>query len=313
MSIETILSKFGKSIDIFITYLRKCTRFSFAKLHEGGRIKVDGVPKMKHISGAISPYAILIFDSFVAFLSIFISIHLRVGMDFLDYSPIYIIKNMFVFGLVSSSVFLWIQTHQFFWRYTTIEDMVPIFLSVILSNILFFPLMTLMNREDFFPYSVLIINLFVLSIMLVTPRFLSRILYNQKIKKMKRFSKELEQQAEVPRILLVGNSASIEVFLREVVSNNDVSFNFEPVGILTFDREEVGHIINGIPIVGEIRDIHNVMRTLNNREKIFPKQIILTEKALPENAKRFLIRYVQENGMLLMHVIHQYTFNSISE
>jgi FlaA1/EpsC-like NDP-sugar epimerase len=178
---------------------------------------------------------------------------------------------------------------------------------------LFFPLMMLMNREDFLPYSVLIINVFVLSFMLMVPRFLSRILYNQKTSKMKRFAEKLEQQTEVPQILLIGSSQSIEVFLREVVSNDEIPFNFEPVGILTLDRDEVGHIIKGVPIIGEIRDIHGVIRLLNSREKIFPKQIIITEKSLPENAKKFLVRYVQERGMLLMHVIHQYTFNAISE
>jgi O-antigen biosynthesis protein WbqV len=261
-------------------------------------------------------YAILIFDSFVAFLSIFISIHLRIGMDFLDYSPAYILKNMLVFGLVSSSVFAWMQIHQSFWRYTSIEDFAPILLSVVLADILFFPLMLLMNKEDFLPYSVLVINTFVLTLMLLIPRLLSRMLYSQKLKKMraqeKRASSGPQTLIENPMVLLVGSKESAEIFLNEIVSNDDISFNFEPVGILTFDPMDVGRVIRGVSIVGELRDIHAVLRVIK-ADGITLRQIVITEKSIPENAKKFLVRYVKDHGLLLMHVIHQCMFDTVAE
>ena len=317
MSIESALSKFGKILDSAVSSIKKTIKVMFVNSSENTKHRSFGTDhRAKHSSSSVtSPYAILIFDSFLAFLSIFISIHLRIGMDFLDYSPIYILKNMLVFGLVSSSIFLWLQTHQSFWRYTTIEDMTPIFLSVILSNLLFFPLMMLMNQEDFLPYSVLIINIFVLSFMLMIPRFLSRMIYNQKLNKIKRFdsvTKRTEQSSDIPEVLIIGNSASVEAFFREVISNDDVSFNFDPVGILTLDQADIGRIIKGVPILGELRDINRIIKTLN-KEGIFPRQIVISEKNLPENAKKFLVRYVQEHGLLLMHVMFQCTFNTVSE
>lgn len=317
MSIESALSKFGRFLDSTVSSIQKTIKVMFASHKEHNKRRSFGHhPRMKHPSSSMtSPYAILIFDTFLAFLAIFISIHLRIGMDFLDYSPIYILKNMLVFGLVSSSMFLWLQTHQSFWRYTTVEDMTPIFLSVILSNFLFFPLMMLMNQEDFLPYSVLIINIFVLSFMLMIPRFLSRMIYNQRISKIKRFdsiTKRTEQASDVPEVLLIGNSDSVEAFFREVISNDDVSFNFDPVGILTLDQADEGRIIKGVPILGELRDINKIIRTLN-KDGVFPRQIVISEKNLPENAKKFLIRYVQDHGLLLMHVMFQCTFNTVSE
>jgi O-antigen biosynthesis protein WbqV len=263
-----------------------------------------------------SPYAILLFDSVVAFLSIFISIHLRIGMDFLDYSQSYIIKNMFVFGLVSSSVFLWLQIHQSFWRYTSIEDMAPIFLSVILSNLLFFPLMILMNQEDFLPYSVLIINIFVLSFMLMIPRFLTRMMYNQKINKIKKYGdlhhgNNSRKQSDSPQVILIGSTAANEIFLREVINNEDITFNFTPVGILAMDPEDIGRVIKGIPILGEVRELGRILRELRE-DDIIPKQLVITEKTVPEYMKNFLARYVQDHELLLMHVIHQYTCNPVT-
>ncbi|MDR3031461.1 MAG: hypothetical protein LBU35_03705 [Holosporales bacterium] len=306
MSIESKLSKLGKLMDKFFSKLYK----SFSSMESEKHTKSNNA---QHSSLNFS-YAILTFDSFVAFLSVFISIHLRIGMDFLDYSPSYIVKNMFVFALVSASVFLWLQTHQTFWKYTSIEDMTPIFLSVILSNVIFFPLMILMNQEDFLPYSVLIINVFVLTFLLLIPRFLARMIYNQRINKMKRFDNitRREKQLDIPKVLLIGNTESIDVFLREVVINDEVSFNCKPVGILTLTPADIGRIIKGVPIVGDIRNLIGVLKELNASGES-PSQLVMTEKTMPDNVKKFLVKYVQDHGLLLMHVIHQYTFNTVSE
>jgi FlaA1/EpsC-like NDP-sugar epimerase len=309
MSIEKKLSAVGKRIDSMIERIAEVSNSIFLKTRRSGK------GMRRDIANVHQSYAILIFDSFVAFLSIFISIHLRIGMDFLDYSPAYIIENMLVFGLVSASVFAWMQTHQLFWQYTTIEDLVPISLSVILSDILFFPLMLLMNREDFLPYSTLIINTFVLTLMLVIPRLLSRMLHNQRLRTMRmQGASNGAQNASLanPRILLVGSKESAEVFLNEIVSNDDVTFNFEPIGILTFDPLDVGRVIRGVSIVGELRDIHEVLKTVR-ADGIALRQIVITEKSIPENAKKFLVKYVKDHGLLLMHVIHQCMFDTVSE
>lgn len=308
MSLETKLSKLGKVLD---SLTAKSINFIQDLFFE--RKKNTRNSKGNHT--ASSPYAILIFDSFIAFLSIFISIHLRIGVDFLDYSPIYIIKNMLVFGLVSASVFLWLQTHQSFWRYTSVEDMLPLFLSVALSNIIYFPLMLLMNQEDFIPYSVLTINLFVLSFMLIIPRFISRLLYSNKINKMKKIddlTKVEDRQAEIPEILLIGSPSSVDVFLRDVITNDDIQFNFDPVGILSIDQVDIGRSIKGIPIIGDVRNIGSSIHQLA-KSGIFPRQIVITERSIPDNMKKFLLKYVQDHGILLMHVFHQCTFNAVME
>jgi O-antigen biosynthesis protein WbqV len=309
MSIERKLSTVGKCIDSVVEKVATMAKAVIPGDHHGGR-RPRG-----DIASVPQSYAILIFDSFIAFLSLFISIHLRIGMDFLDYSPAYILKNMLVFGLVSSSVFTWMQIHQSFWQYTTIEDLCPISLAVILADILFFPLMVLMNREDFLPYSVLIINTFILTLMLIIPRLLSKLLHNQRLKKTRMRgvrSQGQNTQMENPMVLLVGSKESAEIFLSEIVSNDDITFNFDPVGVLTFDPLDVGRVIRGVSIVGELRDIHTVLRTVK-ADGIVPRQIVITEKSIPENAKKFLVKYVKDHGLLLIHVIHQCMFDTVAE
>ncbi|MDR1390923.1 MAG: hypothetical protein LBI95_00940 [Holosporales bacterium] len=318
MSIESTLSKFGKHLDILLLNIKRITGgtlSSLARANQSKRKSINSAKPGNHSSATRSPYLILVFDSFIAFLSILVSIHLRIGMDFSEYSQIYIFKNMFVFSLVSSSVFLWFQIYQSFWRYTAVEDLVSIFFSSTLSNIVFFPLMLLMNQENFFPYSLLIINTLVLSLMLILPRFLTKVLYDHRLKRTKKFDaleKRMGRLSNTSKVLLVGASASVESFFREVISNEDVIFDFDAVGILTLDQSDVGRIIKGIPILGELRNIHDILRTLS-KEEVFPKQVVITEKFLSESAKKFLVKYTQEHGLLLLHAIFQCTLNAVEK
>lgn len=314
MSLEKKLAEFGKSVDRVSSSIRAFLKKTIMNTVGSHDEKQRRRTSKKNNSALAAPYTILLFDCFIAFLSIFISIHLRIGMDFLDYSPSYIIKNMFVFCLVCSSVFLWLQTHQSFWRYTSIEDIISLFLAVVLSNIIFFPLMMLMNQEDFLPYSVLVINVFVLSFMIITPRFVACTLYNHRMNTSRNNSEihNLQKVHESPSALLIGGSNATEIFLREIVMNDELDFQFNPIGIVSMDISEVGRTVKGLPILGEIRELHLVMKSLK-KEGIYPNHLIITDKNLQDSVKKHLLKYTQDNKLILMHVFYQYSFNTVTE
>jgi FlaA1/EpsC-like NDP-sugar epimerase len=302
MSIESKLSKIGRALDMWGGIIRE--RFFCV-----GRRKRDHT---KHRSDQI-PWSIISLDASISFTTLFLTIYLRIGVDFLEYSPFYILKNMFVFGLVSVSTSLWLNVHQPFWKYTSIEDAIPVLLSVLLSNIIFFPLMMLMNQEDFLPYSVLVINAFVLAFTLLLPRFLSRILYNKRISKVRRFEMMAEEgggSVAGQQSLLVGSSKAIDVFLGEIFQDEEAGFNFQPVGILTVNPSEVGRTIRGIRILGEVRHLGSIMRELR-MGNVYPKQILTIGKILPEQIKKFLVKHAEENGLILSHIVRQYSFSSL--
>jgi FlaA1/EpsC-like NDP-sugar epimerase len=131
------------------------------------------------------------------------------------------------------------------------------------------------------------------------------------MKKYGSIDDKTHQQIDAPQVILIGSNASADVFLREVVINEDITFNFIPVGILTLDSDDVGHVIKGVPILGEVRDLGKVLYELRE-ENIFPRQLVITEKSIPDKMKNYLLRYVEDHNLLLMHVIHQYTFNPVS-
>ena len=110
---------------------------------------------------------ILIFDSLIASTSLFISIQLRVGIDFFSSSYFLLFNNVFVFGLVSSSIFIWLkiselvspETNEFVSPETNLNYINKLLLAILLSNTVFIPLMYFMNCNVDLPFAVLIINI----------------------------------------------------------------------------------------------------------------------------------------------------------
>jgi O-antigen biosynthesis protein WbqV len=168
-----------------------------------------------------------------------------------------------------------------------------------------------MNQEDFLPFSVLIINTFVLTLILLIPRFIARIMHTNKTKKIKRKEAENRQKGrlinERCRILLIGGADSARSFLEEMSTADDVSYEMEPVGIVTLDQSEVGHTIKGVQIVGTIRQIDGIIKELALSE-VSLQQIVITEKDLSPKIKQFLTECCRKHCVLLVQAFHQYTF-----
>ncbi len=247
----------------------------------------------------ILPQAVLLFDVFLAFLSLFIAIYLRVGDEFLDYTPGYILKNMVVFMLTSLSVFIWMQTHRALWRYFSLEDCVPLTLSVILSSILYFPLMILLAQQESLPRSVPFLNALVYIVLLCLPRFIYRSVHERHTVQKKRL---LAEQA-VP-VLLVGNGDAIELFIREVMHSPALSY--QPVGILSPNTKEKGRRIHTVPILGLPDNWENFIRELRSLSKR-PVQIIITDMDLPHEFLAAVSNVSQRCSLPMMQMLPQFT------
>ncbi len=265
----------------------------------------------KHFDTAVNhphlvmPQAVLAFDTLMAFLSLFISLYLRVGDEFLDYSPQFILKNMLVFALTSASIFCWMQTHRTLWRYITFEDMVPLSLSAILSNVIYFPLMILIAQQESMPRSVIIINNLVFITLLGLPRFLYRLVHERHLHQNKRKNAE----ASIP-VLLIGCSAQAESFIREVLHSPNLPY--DPIALITLDDEEIGRKIHGVPITGSLKELAFVLNDLKTANRL-PKQLIITHNQLEADSRRLIAQTARLYGLTLMHLLHHFSLDVIEE
>ncbi len=252
---------------------------------------------------AILPSAVLVFDTLMAFLSLFIALYLRIGDEFLEFTPEFILKNMIVFALVNCSISFWMQTHRAIWRYVSLEDMIPLALSTVLSTVIFFPLMLLMAQQEALPRSVPIINALVLIMLLGLPRFIYRSIHDQHLLQKRRASAE----ASIP-VLLVGNGDSTELFIREVLHSPDLPYH--PLGLITLEEEEVGRHIHSVPILGTIEELDKIILSLN-KEKQFPKQIIITESSILKAKKQLVSKAAIAHGLTLMHMLQHFSLDVV--
>jgi len=254
---------------------------------------------------AILPSAVLTFDTLMAFLSLFIALYLRIGDEFLEYTPEFILKNMVVFALVSASIFFWMQTHRAIWRYVSLEDIIPLALATILTTILFYPLMLLMAQQESLPRSVPLINALVLIMLLGLPRFIYRSIHDQHLLQKRRANAE----ALIP-VLLIGNGDSTELFIREVLHSPSLPYN--PLALITFDEDEVGRHIHGVPILGTIDELDEIIESLNI-EKHPPRQIIITESSILKTQKQLVSKAAIAHGLTVMHMLQHFSMDVIDE
>jgi O-antigen biosynthesis protein WbqV len=247
----------------------------------------------------MAPFVVLIFDVFLAFLSLFLAIYLRVGDEFLDYSPSFILKNMIVFALTSLSVFIWMQTHRTLWRYFSFEDAIPLSLSVILSTVIYFPLMILLAQQESLPRSVPFLNASVYLVMLCLPRFIYRYIYDRHFIQKKRL---LAEQA-VP-VILAGNGDATELFIREVMHSPALSY--EPLAILSPDASEKGRTIHSVPIIGTPFNFEKSLQKIEAFGKV-PVAIIITDADLAADFLDALSKIAESKNLSIMKMIPNFS------
>lgn len=227
-----------------------------------------------------NPIIILIFDGLVASISLLISIQLRIGLSSLN-SSILLFNNIFVFGLVSVSIFIWLKSNN-----QLLNHVNKLLISVVLSNTIFIPLMYLMCRNNDLPFTTVIINMFVMSCLLIGSRF---IYYNFKFKSY---------------TLLIGNNKSIIMFLRSY--KNTIIDTLKYIGIINTNPNI--NINNGIeiPVVGNISELPNIIRLID------VSQIIIIDNELSNDDREVLFVLSQQYKFLLVQV-YTYANNQITK
>jgi O-antigen biosynthesis protein WbqV len=247
----------------------------------------------------ILPQAVLIFDVFMAMISFFISVYIVVGNEFFEYTPSYILKNMAVFMLISVSVFIWMQTHRTLWRYFSIEDCIPLSLAVLLSTVVYIPLMILLSQQESLPKSVPFINFLVYLTVLCLSRYIYRNAYEQHATQKKRLLAE-----QLVPVILAGSGHSTELFIREVMHSPALSFN--PIGILSPNIREKGRRIHTVPILGTGEPIDALIKAMRGLQKR-PLQIVITEADLPQEFLETVTAVSQKCGLPMMQMLPQFS------
>src|ERR1700747_1291889 len=211
-------------------------------------------------------------DVIIAALSFVISFYLRVDASIAGYSLPLLLGYDVAFAAIAGAVFWWTGLYRGIWPYASLPDMLALLRAVTIVVLLFFPVMFVITRLEDLPRSLPLINWLMLMFLLGGPRFAYRAYKDRGLGHIL----ELANPHSVP-VLLIGARDSAAMFIREMARDPDRLYRV--VGIIGVTLTRVGRELSGIPVLGTIEELPEVVERLT-RDGDRPQRLIITAPAL---------------------------------
>jgi FlaA1/EpsC-like NDP-sugar epimerase len=229
-------------------------------------------------------------DVMMAAISFLLSFFLRVGDGVFAYSWKLILGYDLAFAAIAAGVFWWTGLYRGIWRYASLPDLLGLLRAVSVVVLLFFPAMFMLTRLDELPRSLPGINWLVLMALLGGPRFAYRAYKDGGLAHV------LERgDAGIP-VLLIGAREGAAMFIREMASDPDRLYRV--VGIVSGTDTRVGRDLVGVPVLGRIEELPQVVARLDERG-LRPQRLIISAQTLPGATVRRLLDMADELGIPL--------------
>ncbi len=197
------------------------------------------------------------------------------------------IKAAIVFGVICFGLWLGLRIHRAVWRYTSLDDIVPLLRAVVLAAILTpLVLFLIFDRAADFPRSApfLVVPFFML--LLIISRTAVLLFYQRDLKVLFR-----RRDAGAKRALLIGRSNSLHDHLRDFAYSANGGYNI--AGLIDTGAGFLGRSIRGVPVMGAMDDIPAVLRNLERRGEPAPT-LILVDRTIDREQLNILVKQAAE-------------------
>ena len=230
-----------------------------------------------------SPRAFLAFlhDVVMAGLSFALALYLRLGDAMLTRDPGLTILYGAAFTAIAAMVFLVTGLYRGIWRYASLPDLFSIARAATLTVLIFLPVMFLFTRLETLPRSLLLIDWLVLIALLGGPRLGYRLFKDRGLDHLL----EHGRGASVP-VLLISTKEGADTFIRETVRDRNAVYRV--VGMLSDTPSRVGREIYGVPVLGTIDSLDEVVASLD-RSGRRPQKLVITAQGLSGAEIRHLL------------------------
>jgi len=197
------------------------------------------------------------------------------------------IKAAIVFGVICFGLWLGLRIHRAVWRYTSLDDIVPLLRAVVLAAILTpLVLFLIFDRAADFPRSApfLVVPFFML--LLIMSRTAVLLFYQRDLKVLFR-----RRDAGAKRAVLIGRSNSLHDHLRDFAYSANGGYNI--AGLIDTGAGFLGRSIRGVPVMGAMDDIPAVLRNLERRGEPAPT-LILVDRTIDREQLNILVKQAAE-------------------
>lgn len=214
-------------------------------------------------------YFIFTHDLLASFISLPLSLWLRVGEEIHDYPTELIVKHATIYALLSAGVFVWFRTYRSVWRYVSMNELLLLTVSVSCANILYLMAAFLMSHSGTMPHSLVIINWFINIALLGSSRFAYRFLKNEFNHSFQGGSSSLPVKT-----LLIGLTDQTEIFIRDQIRQGRNSYDI--VGILETTNRHIGRHVHSVEVLGQLGDFPQVLKKLESFNN-YPQKLVIAD------------------------------------
>ncbi len=207
-------------------------------------------------------------DSFVAAVSFWLALYLRLGDDFHTLSLGDTAIASVIFTVTCGLVFWAVGLYRSIWAFASLRDLREIFRASTIAVAIFLALAFLTTRLTGVPRTLPFMAWFIMLAGLGGSRMIFRML------REKRLSVLWEKSgAGRVNVLLVGAGDEADLFMRAVSANPQAAYHV--VGIIGENAKRVGRSIHGIDVLGTVEELPAIVARLRDQMKA-PTRLILT-------------------------------------
>ncbi|MCP4105923.1 MAG: polysaccharide biosynthesis protein [Desulfobacteraceae bacterium] len=156
--------------------------------------------------------------------------------------------------LVSLFIF---DMYRGMWRYASIHDMINIVKACLISSCIIMAIIIIIYRFQGFSRGVFIIDFLLTLVFLGGFRMSVRLYYTQNLSGKRVFFSG-KARSNIKKILIIGAGRMGESLLREIVQNSKIYY--EVTGFIDDDPFKMNQKIHGIPVLGILQDIEEIVK-----------------------------------------------------
>jgi FlaA1/EpsC-like NDP-sugar epimerase len=228
-------------------------------------------------------------DCAAAALAFLLGMGLRHGDQIVQIPLPTLLGNMLLFTAICGGVFLFSGLYRGIWAYASVRDLSGILKAVTLAVLLYLPGAFLLTRLTDVPRTTPIIVWLILIILLSGSRLGYRLLREKRLVGLWQAAGDGQSP-----VLLYGAGDEADLFIRALAASPHAPYRV--VGVIADDDRRVGRELHGVPVLGTLAQLPEIMAQLRAKQTA-PARLILTRAAAGQGER--LLELAQQQGLQL--------------
>ncbi|WP_027720787.1 polysaccharide biosynthesis protein [Maridesulfovibrio zosterae] len=190
--------------------------------------------------------------------------------------------------IIKFSVFLGLGLYRGMWRYTSLRDLWHILEATFLQSIILVTVVLYKFGFGGFSRGIFIIDWMLTVFLCSGIRVIIRSFFAYRDGNAIQFSPEA-CPADGNNVLIIGAGRAGEKVVREIISSGQLKY--KPVGFLDNDKAKRGRTIHGVPVLGQLSDLHELL------ENKCVNEILIAIAEASGEQMRIIIESCKETGL----------------